>query len=207
MYLQLNNPEIIPIMANFVRTGNIDLFFFTEDLIIDINTQVVLLTFFVFLSVLPMMYALDKFLRNRPNVPIFKLTLFGMFGLILPVLVVCFIVNRIYAPSGSTLAFTGCPWCWQNFVLMAFIIGITIIFFILIRNFVIFYIQLAIKLPKGAPKTKTSLIAGGILLMYLGLFGANLLKNSLNGTIGMLMGPVVFIISLLILFAGFNMKD
>jgi hypothetical protein len=205
LYLVDNIPEIWPTVYNFIGTGGFEIYLFTDDLPIDINTQVVVLVLVTFLSTLGLVYAQDKYIKGNDKVPVFKLILLTEIFIIIPEFVWYFIIGRINAPEGQILSYTSCVDCTENIFLLIINAIATFVLVILVWNIIVFYIIMAFKSPKGHMKTKSSLIAMGILLLYGGLFGGNLGSNFLEGYLNLL-GPILFFIGLIILFIGFNKK-
>jgi hypothetical protein len=196
VYLINYNPEIWPTIDNFIGTGNFYMWLGSTETTIELNTQVMSMILIMFLTVLGLLYGQDKYLKNDEKLKVFKLVILTTIFIIIPEFVWYFIINRD-ALEGQTLA----P--GENIFLMIINGFAALVLAVIIWNLIIFYFIMAVKSPKGFMKTKASLIAFGIFLLYFGLFGGNLGKNFLDGYL-ILLGPIIFFIGLLSLFIGFN---
>lgn len=159
----------------------------------DLNSQIVfMITCFLWGFTLNV-YAVEKYVRNSKRFP---LTIVGT------------------AASGLALAM----WLlWYVFQVptpheaIFYLIGVGILFvgaavLMMILMFVLVYVNLARKTP-GAVRTKSLIIAFGILFMYVSLIAGNLLRGEglLPGYL-VLIGPVLLIAGIVVLVYGFAKK-
>ena len=170
----------------------------------------------IFLAIVPLMYPLDKYVKNRPKTPVFKISLIT---LIIQIVGYCwlYIINRILAPggiTGSQLIYDGDVSTGigqvENVFFLIFVVFQILILLLLMWNFVVFYFILAIKSPTGVLRTKSILIFVGIMLLYLALFVGNVYVPTMRiyhlGYL-ILLPPITFVIALLLIFAGFNKRE
>jgi hypothetical protein len=199
---------LAPTLDLFLSNG--ELYLYIGAIAISIKTQILLMISLLILSATPLSKSIDLYLKNHPKAPVYKLSL-AAFILSSIIFIIFFVINRFNAPGGLTgpeISFTGdtSTSIGQiiNILLIIAAIYIFIVTLILIWNFFIFYLILAMK-SISSMRVKSLLIFFGILILYIGLFVGNLLKPDLEGW-SILFGPILFLIGMIVLIFGFNKK-
>jgi hypothetical protein len=208
LYMADGIPNFIPALDIFLTDGEISVnLFFVET---PLRTQIMFMMVLLIWSVTPVIYAIEKYLKNRPQTPIFKYSM-GVGIIFTGIVIYFFVINRYLAPggfSGTHLVYEGetTTLTGQVINILFIVIALLVILdsLLLIWNFIIFYFIMIIK-STGAMRTKAVLIFLGFLFLYGGLAGGNLLKPDLIGY-AILIGPITFIIGMILLVIGFNKK-
>jgi hypothetical protein len=210
IYIAESIPELFPRFNSYIYKGTYYLFVFEFEPIA-LKTQIILMVLLLLISIGPVMSSIELYLKNRKNQPLFKATMFGIVVLSL-IFMIFFIYLRAIHPEGITgpdLLYTGqvetAGGIVTNILLIFVALYILVLMIILIWNFVIFYLILAIKSAPGAMRNKSLLIFFGIMALYGGLMVGNLLRPDLTGWT-ILMGPIAFLIGMILLVIGFNKK-
>ena len=172
-------PNFWPAVDEFIGQTSITLFF-GSNLPFPLLNQYMIIVILFILSIGPQMYPMDKYIKNRPKVPVFKISMIALI-LQIGIYLWLFIVNRALAAggiSGSNLLFEGdissmLGQVW-NILLIIYCIFQIFVLLLIMWNFVIYYLILAIKTPAGIVRTKSVLIFIGIVLLYLSLFVGNI---------------------------------
>jgi hypothetical protein len=209
IYIVDEIPGLVPQLDLFLSEGEVVLYLGTL-LIFPLKTQIVMMLFLLFLSIVPLMRFIELYLKNNQKMPVFKLSVVGIILLAI-IFVVFFMINRAIAPGGFTgpdVLYQGgtssVPELILNFVLVVISLFIFVVTLLIVWNFFIFYLQFAFK-TIGAMRAKSLMIFVGILLLYTGLGVGNLLKPDLTGW-AILMGPIMFLMGMIVLIFGFNKK-
>lgn len=206
---------LTPQLDNFFSHGTFRIFFYIGGIYFDLDNQIFMMIILFFYSLTPIMYPLEKYIQHKEKTPIYKLAWITT-ALITFLYVLIYIIGRGLAPSG----FNGTELLWSGeitttlgniiniiFVVIMCLTLLTLLFLIL--NFVIYYLVLALKSPKGPLRSKSLLIFLGFIFFYGALVLGNGLKSEIEEVFGgwlILSGPIGFFIGNIILIWGFNKK-
>ncbi|MBD3351481.1 MAG: hypothetical protein GF364_08335, partial [Candidatus Lokiarchaeota archaeon] len=178
--------NLFPILNQFFTFGEYEIFFYIGDLSFGLDHQIYLMIVLFFYGFTPIMYPLEKYIMRKEKTPIFKMSLISTI-ILTGIYIWIFVIGRALAPAG----FSGDQILWQGEIdtLPGNIINIIFLIVALfgmitllqeISNFVQYYLDLAVKSPKGPLKTKALLIFFGFCLFYGALVIGNGTKHQLD---------------------------
>ncbi|MHA1730902.1 MAG: hypothetical protein ACTSU5_03120 [Promethearchaeota archaeon] len=172
---------------------DVDATFSVGGLSIKLNSQIVFMIACFTWSFLPNMYTVEKYIRNSKRFPVTLMNL-----------VACVLSTAMWV---ATYAFGV---TWEGGVVDVFVFASVVYVFLvgvlIILLFLAVYLDLARKTP-GEVRTKSLIIAFGIIFMYVSLIGGNLLRGEgiLTGWL-QLVGPILLLSGMAVLVYGFSKK-
>lgn len=160
----------------------------------ELKSQITLMLCFFFLSFIPIMYPIEKYLRKSEKFP--TSVLLGIGAAISGILWLIFCYFGIPQPLEII---------WLQVVIAIILLIACAGLLISIIAFLFFYLKVAIN-STGAVRKKSLIVTFGIFFMYFSLIGGNLTRPDVIGTALELIGPVFLVVGIIVLIYGFKIK-